>query len=158
MSHFLVYAARLQDAGIEKLSVQIWTAKTRTRMMRVTPHGSYPQHVQERWPARDFELCGTDRVLERLRDDMSYSDDGVTAEKVQAAIDKHPLLADDLREWFADCMILKMPTEAEIEAAAAEVDDASVERTTQYVKGLMRGIDVIQARKAMTKQPTEGKQ
>lgn len=149
MSHFLIYAARLQDAGVVHLSVHIWTAKDRTRMMKVTPHGSYPQHVQERWPARDFELCGTDRVLERLQDDMSYSDEGVTAEKVQAAIDAHPLLADDLREWFADCLLLEMPTDAEVEAAAGEVEDSSVERTVQYVKGLMRGIDVVQARKAM---------
>jgi hypothetical protein len=149
MSHFLIHAARLQDAGVEHLSVRIWTAKDRTRMMRVTPHGSYPQEVQGRWPARDFELCGTDRVLERLRDDMSYSDDGVTAEKVQAAIDSHPLLADDLREWFADSLLLEKPTDADVEAAAGEVDDSSVERTMQYVKGLMRGIDVVQARKAM---------
>ena len=60
MSDFLIYAARLQDAGVEHLSVRLFTAKDRTRMMMVTPHGSYPLQVQERWPARHFELCGTD--------------------------------------------------------------------------------------------------
>jgi hypothetical protein len=149
MSDFLVYAARLQDAGVVHLSIRIWTATDRTRMMRVTPHGSYPQEVQNRWPRRDFELCGTDRVLERAKDDMSYSDDGPTPDKVQTAIAEHPLLADDLREWFADYLMMKEPTDDEIAAADGEVSAADVERTHQYVKGLMRGIDVLQARKAM---------
>lgn len=109
MSDFLIYAARLQDAGVEHLSVRLFTAKDRTRMMMVTPHGSYPQAVQERWPARHFELCGTDRLLERLKDDMLYSDGGVTAENVQAAIDAHPLLRDDLREFLADWTLTQMP-------------------------------------------------
>ena len=146
MSDFLVYAARLQDAGIEHLSVRVWTAKDRMRMMRVAPHGSYPQEVQSRWLCRDFELCGTDRVLERLKDDMSYSDTGVTPEKVQAAIDAHPLLRDDLNEWLADSLVLQMPTPEEV--AAEPVDEAMVTGTQQYIKGLMRGIDILQARKA----------
>lgn len=149
MSDFLIYAARLQDAGIEHLSVRIFTGANCVRMMRVTPHGSYPHGAMSRWPARDFELCGVDRVLHRVKDDMSYSDDGVTAEKVQKAIDAHPLLADDLREWLADCLLMQMPTEAEIDAEVANVSTSDVERTKQYVKGLMRGIDLLQARKAM---------
>ena len=115
-------------------------------MMRVAPHGSYPQEVQSRWLCRDFELCGTDRVLERLKDDMSYSDTGVTPEKVQAAIDAHPLLRDDLNEWLADSLVLQMPTPEEV--AAEPVDEAMVTGTQQYIKGLMRGIDILQARKA----------
>jgi hypothetical protein len=147
MSDFLIYAARLQDAGINHLSVRIFTGPKRVRMMRVAPHGSYPQDVQSRWPCRDFELCGTDRVLERVKDDMAYSDDGPTAEKVRAAIDAHPLLADDLREWFADYLLSPMPTDEEI--AAVEVSEAEVMRSLQYVKGILRGTDVRQSRKAM---------
>ena len=149
MSHFLIYAARLQDAGVERLSVRLFAREDRTRMMMVTPHGSYPQEVQARWPARHFELCGMDRLLERLQEDMSYSDDGPTAEKVQAAIDAYPLLRDDLTAWFSDHLLLSIPTDAEVDAEAVNVSKADVERTHQYVEGLMRGIDVLQARKAM---------
>ena len=143
MSDFLCYAARLQDAGVDHLSVSLFTAKDRTRMMMVTPHGSYPQPVQERWPARHFELCGTDRRLESLKDEMTFSDDGVTAEKVQATVAKYPLLADDLREWYAEMLLHPIPTEEEIDAAP--VDERDVMRTTQYVKGLLRGVAVNQS-------------
>jgi hypothetical protein len=149
MSDFLIYAARLQDAGIEHLSVRLFTATDRTRMMMVTPHGSYPQDMQGRWPSRQFDLCGTDRLLERVKDDMSYSDDGPTAEKIQTAIDAHPLLADDLREWYADYLLMPMPTEDEIAAEEVNVSEADVQRSTEWVKGLLHGIDVLQARKAM---------
>jgi hypothetical protein len=153
MRDFLVYAARLQDAGVAHLSIQIWTRDDRTRMMFVTPHGSYPVETHNRFPQRVFELCGTDRVLENLKDDMSYSDDGVTAEKIQSAINAHPLLADDLREWYADHLLMPMPTDDEI--AAANVSEADVERSHQYAKGLMRGIDILQARKAMKAVPPD---
>jgi hypothetical protein len=68
---------------------------------------------------------------------------------VQAAIEAHPLLRDDLTSWFADHLLMSMPTDEEVAAEAANVSEADVERTSQYVKGLMHGIDVLQARKAM---------
>lgn len=149
MSHFLIYAARLQDAGICDLWVSLGSDKTRTRLMHVSPGAGTPPELAARYPTRTFELCGTDRVLERLQDDMSYSDDGPTAEKVKAAIEAHPLLRDDLCAWFADHLLMSMPTDEEVAAEAVNVSEADVERTHQYVKGLMHGIDVLQARKAM---------
>lgn len=148
MSDFLVYAARLQDAGVCSLWVSLGSDKTRTRLMHVSPDASTPPELAARYPTRTFELCGTDRVLERVKDDMSYSDDGVTAEKVQAAVEAHPLLADDLREWLADNLLMQMPTEDEIAAEAANVSEADVAHTHQWVKGVMHGIDILQARKA----------
>ena len=152
MSHFLIYAARLQDAGICDLWVSLGSDKTRTRLMHVSPGAGTPSELASRYPTRTFELCGTDRVLERLQDDMSYSDDGPTAEKVQVAIDAHPLLRDDLTVWFADHLLMSMPTEAEVDAEAVNVSEADVKRTHQYIKSLMHGIDVLQARKAMKRE------
>lgn len=149
MSDFLIYAARLQDAGVEHLSVRIWTDKDRTRMMRVTPHGSYPKEMQDRWPWRDFELCGTDRVLERLKDDMAYSDDGPTPEKLQAAIDANPWHAEDLREWYADWTLIKEQTEEEMAAAEAGLDEAEIKRSAQRVKDILRGMNIGRNRDAM---------
>jgi hypothetical protein len=156
MSDFLIYAARLQDAGIEHLSVRIFTAKDRTRMMRVAPHGSYPQEVHSRWLCRDFELCGTDRVLERVKDDMLYSDDGVTAEKVQAAIDAHPLLRDDLCAFLADWTLTQMPTDEEVasyELTAAEEEAGN--RMADKVKAWIHGIDIARSRDAMRRQSSD---
>lgn len=147
MSDFLIYAARMQDAGVERLRVDLFTAPDRTRMMRVT----LANFSTDRYPPRDFELDGTDRVLTRLKDDITYTDGGVTAEKVNAAIKAHPLLADDLREWLVDWLLMNCTPEedpAADDAAAAAVDDAMVERTGQYIRGLMRGIDLMRARKA----------
>ena len=149
MSDFLIYAARLQDAGIEHLRVHLFTAKDRTRMMQVTPHGSYPQQAQERWPARVFELDGTDRELESLKDGMLYTDGGPTAEAVQAAITKHPLLRDDLNEWFADCLLCRMPTDEEVEAEAVNVSEADVKRSADRIKHMLRGIDIAKQRETM---------
>lgn len=148
MSDFLVYAARLQDAGVEHLSVRIWTAKDRTRMMRVKPHSRYAND-EDRWPARDFELCGTDRVLERLKDDMVYSDDGPTPEKVLAAITSHPLLRDDLNEWYADWLLVKMPTDEELEDAAEQIPEGEILRSAERMKAMLRGLDIARQRDAM---------
>ena len=115
--------------------------------MHVSPDRTTPPELAARYPTRTFELCGTDRVLERLKDDMTYSDDGPTAEKVMAAINAHPLLRDDLNAWFADWLLMEMPTSEEV--AAEQVDEGTVTRTMQYAMGLMRGIDILQARKAM---------
>ena len=153
MSDFLIYAARLQDAGVEHLSVRLFTAKDRTRMMMVTPHGSYPLQVQERWPARHFELCGTGRLLEQLKDDMLYSDDGVTEEKVRAAINAHPLLREDLNAWFADWLLVREPTEEDIEAVAAEIAEEDTALTVARVKGMLRGLDVARRREAQRADP-----
>lgn len=148
MSDFLIYAARLQDAGVKHLSVRIWTGPDRMRMMRVTPGGLHPQEIHQRFPWRDFELCGTDPVLRRLKDDMIYSDDGVTAEKVQAAIAKHPLLRDDLCEFLSDWMLTRGEENEKSEGVTAE-DEAAGERMAFKVKAVLHGISIARKRDAM---------
>jgi hypothetical protein len=65
MSHFLIYAARLQDAGICDLWVSLGSDKTRTRLMHVSPGAGTPPELAARYPTRTFELCGTEREIER---------------------------------------------------------------------------------------------
>lgn len=149
MSDFLIYAARLQDVGICSLWVSLGSNKDGTRVMHVSPDATTPRALAESYPTRTFDLCGTDRVLERVKDNMIYSDFGPTPERVLAAIAEHPLLADDLSEWFMDYKSLNVPTEAEIDAAAETITDAQVKSTQDYVRGLMKGIDVVRARRAM---------
>lgn len=147
MSDFLIHAARMQDAGVSELNIRLGVDKDRTRIMFVGPAGCMGPWAMDRFPLRTFDLCGTDRVLERMKDDMSYSEDGPTVEKIQAAIKAHPLLGDDLREWFSDYSKMVMPTDEEI--AAEVVDEAAVGLTLQYAKGMMRGLDMAQAIKTM---------
>ena len=63
MSDFLIYAARLQDAGVTSLWVSLGSDKDRTRLMHVSPASGTPPELAARFPMRTFELCGTDRVL-----------------------------------------------------------------------------------------------
>lgn len=154
MSHFLIYAARLQDAGITRLLVTIDTADDRTRIMHVSAMLPIGSPLAKKYPTRTFELCGTDRVLESIQDDMHYSDGGPTAEKVQAAIAVHPILADDLREWFADYLLCPPPTDEEIDAA--EVTEAELQRSVDNVKSMMRGLDIARQRDAMKASGGEG--
>lgn len=149
MSHFLIHAARMQDAGVSLLTVSLSATPDRTRTMNVCPHGSYEPAIQKRWPARTFELCGTDRLLEQLQDDMAYSDDGPTPEKLAAAIAAHPLAADDLREWYADWLLRPPLTDEDIADAEESVSSASVDRIVQWTKGVMKGLDISRQREAM---------
>lgn len=151
MSDFLIYAARLQDAGVCSLWVSLGSDKEGTRLMHVSPDSTTPPALAARYPTRTFELCGTDRVLERLKDDMLYSEDGVTAEKVQAAIDANPLLRDDLCEFLADytlCPPLSIEDISEEEAEALVSDD-QVRRMGDRLKHMMNGIDIARAQDAM---------
>ena len=66
MSDFLIYAARLQDAGIASLWVSLGSDKTGTRLMHVSPDSTTPRELAARYPTRTFELCGLD--LARRRD------------------------------------------------------------------------------------------
>lgn len=159
MSHFLIYAARLQDAGISELRVILDAARDGTRLMRVSPAITSPTHptveMMQRYPERTFELCGTDRVLERLEDEMAYSEGGPTAEKLKAAIDAHPLLERDLVEWFADFMACKPladepPEEGEEPELSPELVEASA-RFTERMKGMLAGLDIARCREAATK-------
>jgi hypothetical protein len=147
MSDFLIYAARLQDAGVCSLWVSLGSDKSGTRLMHVSPDSSTPPALAAKYPTRTFELCGTDRVLEKLKDDMVYSDDGPTPEKVLAAIDAHPILRDDLASWFADWLLVKIPTDEELDAV--EIDEADVQRSADRIKGMLRGIDIARQRDAM---------
>lgn len=155
MSDFLIYAARMQDAGVSSLWVNLGSDKERTRLMHVSPDASTPRELAERFPTRTFELCGTDRVLERLKDDMLYSG-GPTPEQLQAAIDAHPLQADDLREWFADWLLMGgMPTDEELDAV--EVSEAEANRSEQRAKDMLRGFDIARQRDAMQQEGTDMK-
>jgi hypothetical protein len=147
MSDFLIYAARLQDAGVCSLWVSLGSDKDGTRLMHVSPDRTTPPDLAKRYPTRTFELCGTDRVLERLKDDMLYSEDGVTPEKVQAAIAAHPLLRDDLCEFLADYTRCPPPSIEDISDAEAEatVSDDQVRRMGDRIKNMLRGMDIARA-------------
>lgn len=156
MSDFLIYAARLQDAGISQLSVRLDASKDGTRLMHVRPAITSPTHptvaMLQRYPERTFELCGTDRVLEKLKDDMAYSDTGPTAEKLKAAIDAHPLQRDDLVLWFADYLLCKPaldePPEEGEEPELSPEDAAAAERMGERLKGMLHGLDIARSRDA----------
>lgn len=150
MSDFLIYAARLQDAGVCSLWVSLGSNKEGTRLMHVSPDSTTPPELAARYPTRTFELCGTDRVLERLKDDMLYSDDGVTPEKVMTAIEAHPLLREDLCAFLADYTLCPPPSAEDIsdEEAEAMVSDDQARRLGDRLKHMMRGIDIARARSA----------
>jgi hypothetical protein len=149
MSDFLIYAARLQDAGVCSLWVSLGSDKEGTRLMHVSPDSTTPPDLAARYPTRTFELCGTDRVLEELKDDMLYSEDGVTAEKVQAAIAAHPLLRDDLCEFLADWTLVQMPTDEEVAAIELTSDEeAAGQRTADKVKAWLHGMGIERRRNA----------
>ena len=172
MSDFLIYAARLQDAGISQLRVVLDASDDGTRLMRVSPAITSPTHptveMMQRYPERTFELCGTDRVLEKLKDDMAYSDTGPTAEKLKAAIEAHPMLRDDLVTWFADYLLCK-PALDEPPDLSPE-DAAAAERMGERLKGMLRGLDIARNRAAaaiaekkeggvsLSKSPVQGSQ
>lgn len=150
MSHFLIHAARLQDAGVVILTVTLHVMEDGTRMMTVTPSGHYyPGETVRQFPARDFELCGTDRLLEQLEDDMAFAEGGPTPEMLAAAIERHPLAADDLREWYADWLATPRLTDEDLAAAEADVKPEQVERLTQWTKGVLKGLDIQRTRGAM---------
>lgn len=151
MSDFLIYAARLQDAGVCSLWVSLGSDKEGTRLMHVSPDSNTPTELAALYPTRTFELCGTDRVLERLKDDMLYSADGVTPEKVLAAIEAHPLLRDDLCEFLADYTLCPPPSVDDIsdEEAEAMVSDAQVRRMGDRLKNMLHGMDIAKRRDAM---------
>lgn len=156
MSDFLIYAARLQDAGISQLRVVLDAAEDGTRLMRVSPAITSPTHptveVMQRYPERTFELCGTDRVLEKLKDDMAFSETGPTAEKLKAAIGAHPLQREDLVLWFADYMACKPALDEEPEDGPepelSPEDQAASNRMAERLKGMLRGMDIARSRDA----------
>ena len=147
MNDFLIYAARLQDAGVCSLWVSLGSNEAGTRLMHVSPDSSTPRELAARYPTRTFDLCGTDRVLEALKDDMTYSEGGATEEKVQAAISAHPLLADDLREWWE--LYKLMPPLDDDELEGVELDEAEVIRSAERAKGILRGLDIARQHDAM---------
>ena len=149
MSDFLIHAARMQDAGVRHLTVTLGTADDRTRLMYVSVDRDQPLELQQRFLKRTFELCGTDRVLEKLKDNMLYSDDGVTAEKVQVAINTHLLQADDLREWYADHLLCSAENGAIEEQEPTAEDDVSDQRMADRVKAMLHGLDIARRRDAM---------
>ena len=151
MSDFLIYAARLQDAGVCSLWGSLGSDKERTRLMHVSPDSTTPPELAARYPTRTFELCGTDRVLERVKDDMLYSDDGVTKEKVMAAIEAHPLLRDDLCAFLADWTLLKMPSDEEVaEYEPTDCELASGAVMADKLKAMLHGMDIARRAAART--------
>ncbi len=147
MSHFLIHAARMQDAGVTKLFVTLHVGHDNTRLMRVEAalSGGDPEAdlaLVARFPARTFELCGTDRLLEQLQDEIAFSAGGATPEKLAAAIAKHPQAADDLREWYAYWLLTSELSDDDISAAESEVSSESTARSVSWIKGLLKGMDV----------------
>ncbi len=153
MSDFLIYAARLQDAGVSSLWVSLGSNAEGTRLMHVSPASSTPTEIAQRFPTRTLELCGTDRVLEKLKDDMTYSEGGPTPEKLKAACDAHPLLMQDLVEWFADFMLCKPaldePPEDGDEPELSPENVAAAERMGERLKGMLHGLDIARQIGAM---------
>lgn len=141
--HFIIYTNRLEKAGIYSLWVSLGSDKDRNRLMHVSPDASVPREIAAQYPTRTFLIDGTDPVLQALQDDMAYSDDGVTPEKVMAAIEAHPYLRADLNEWLADWLLLAPPSDEEI--ASEEVSAEDAERSMRYVKGLLRGVEIARA-------------
>lgn len=149
MSDFLIYAARLQDAGVTDLCLRLGSDKDGMRTMEVTPNGMTPLALAERFPPRTFELCGTDRVLENVKDALLYAEGGPTPAKVAEAMRAHPLRAIDLAEWFADWVLLEPTPEEELEEI--EIDNAAVARGAQRMKDMMRGLDIAKNLAAKSK-------
>lgn len=149
MSDFLIHAARMQDAGISSLWVSLG-AMNGKRVMHVSPDSSVPQELAARFPTRTFELDGTDRKLQDLQDEMAYSDEGPTPEKLMAAIEAYPVGAEDLREWFTDWTLTEpVPSDADFEAI--EIDEKDLKRSTRRILDMMKGLDIarhVEASKA----------
>jgi len=156
MNDFLIHAARLQDAGIVSLWISLGSNKDGTRLMHVSPAATVTHELAARFPTRTFELDGTDRVLSDLKAELAFDDDGPTAEKVQAAIAAHPLLADDLNEWFEDWQ--RMPRLDNEDVAQHPGDAALVERVTQRALGMMRGFELAREQQASGNASTPSKQ
>lgn len=147
MSHFIVYAAALQDAGICSLWVSLGSDKDRTRLMHVSPDASTPPELAAKFPTRTFHLDGTDPALQAIEEDLIYGDGGVTPERVKAAIDANPQYAGNLADLALSWAAAPL-TEEDIEVAADAVTSESVERTQRYLKGLLRGLDIAKSRTA----------
>jgi len=143
MNDFLIHAARLQDAGVVSLWISLGSDKDRNRLMHVSPDATVPAELAAKYPTRTFHLDGTDQLLQDLKDDMVFGDDGATPEKLAAAIERHPLAADDLREWYADWLLQSPLTDEDLEPTDEEMADIEnfAKRTMAFTKGLMRGLD-----------------
>jgi hypothetical protein len=143
MNDFLIYAARLQDTGVVSLWVSLGTGKDRTRLMHVSPDSTVPRELAEKYPTRTFSLDGTDQLLQDLKDDMVFGEGGATPEKLAAAIDRHPLAADDLQEWHAEWVAGEALRNDDFQPSDEEMADIEVQakRHMSFVRGLMRGLD-----------------
>lgn len=149
MNDFLIYAARMQDAGVSMLDVSLSIAKDGTRLMAVSIGSDEKRaySLSMKYPTRIFELCGSDPLLEKLKDDMTYSEDGPQAWKVDAAIAEYPYLAEDLRDWFDDWNASRGDV-LDDEAPLSEGDVTAAELSVARIQGLMRGLDIARERAA----------
>jgi hypothetical protein len=146
MNDFLIYAARLQDAGVTTLELALSFDKDRMRIMHVTPGSSVFQEISSQWPTRTFHLDGTDPLLKSLKDDMLYDNDGPTPEMIEKAVVKYPWLREDLNEWLSDYLLHPLSTNEDLEDI--EVSTSDVHDMATYAKGLMRGIDITREQEA----------
>lgn len=166
MNHFLLYAARLQDKGVTRLSVELsvepGTEKDRTRIMIVKPSIAHNvPSVFQAYPARTFDLDGTDRVLENLQDDLVFSNNGQpTKEQVEEVIVQYPIYKDDLRDWYEYYSKLKAVDLEDLEAEGddTQVDPVAEERSAAHIRGLLRGLDISRRRDAKTTSSPSGDQ
>ncbi len=154
MSHFIHFAARMQDAGVCSLWVSLGSDAKGVRLMHVSPDITNPEPLRARFPTRTFHLDGTDPVLEQIEDDLSYGEGGVTPGRTAAAIKEFPQYRDDLNERLASFMLAEdgmaeiMQDDAPLTPQEEAEAEATGKRMTQYVKGLIRGMDAVRARDA----------
>jgi predicted HD phosphohydrolase len=160
-NHFLFYVARLQDAGVASLWVSLGLDKDGTRLMHVSADMTNGEEMVRRFPTRTFQVTGKDPVLEQIEDDLVYEGDGVTEERLAAAIAANPKYRDDLTEFGERWLALGGGNDLE----SAEMDEqeengdmqdlvAMADKHMQFVKGLMRGLDSNRAHEAARALPS----
>lgn len=138
--HFMAHTKRMEQAGIFAVRITLGGVDADgNRQMVVSPHETVPAADAVLFPPRVFLIDGTDPLLDVLIEEMAYSEDGPTPEKLQAAIERHPLANAELLEFYADWIL--DPPDAEEAEPSEPVDEAAVARSLEFVKGLMRGHD-----------------
>lgn len=143
-NHFLLYCARMQDAGVASLWVSLGSGGG-YRLMHVSADMTNGEELVRRFPTRTFHLDGTDPKLEQIEEGLVYEGDGVTQERLEAAIAAHPEYTDDLRDFGASWLANGGGNDLE----AVEMDEqemsadliGTAQKHMQFVKGLMRGLD-----------------
>lgn len=151
MNDFLIHVSRLQDAGVSSLTITLGSDEDNNRTMQVRPHSRTQGELAERFPPRTFLLDGTDRLLESLKESLTNSDEDATDEKVQALIQEHRLLADDLQEWWLMYKGVSSLTEEDLDSV--ELSESDLAWGTERTLGILRGLDIAKEQEALRNTP-----